>query len=49
MKVIKQLLTLIKKSNKLWIVPVILLLIIVALLVIAAQVSPVPLFIYPIL
>ena len=36
-------------SNKIWIIPVILFLIIIALLVISAQVSPLPVFLYPIL
>lgn len=46
---IKQLLVLFSKSNKIWIIPIILLLIIVALIVISAQISPVPVFLYPIL
>lgn len=46
---LKQLIKLLSKSNKIWIVPVLLLLIIVALLVISAQISPVPIFLYPIL
>lgn len=46
---IKQLFKLATKSKKIWIVPVILLLIIIALLIIAAQTSPVPIFLYPIL
>jgi len=46
---IKQLFLLATKSKKIWIVPVILLLIIVALLVISAQISPLPIFIYPLL
>jgi hypothetical protein len=46
---VKQLLTLALKSKKFWIIPLILLLIIIALLVISAQVSPLPVFIYPII
>jgi len=46
---IKQLLILISKSKKIWIVPIILLLVIIALLVISAQISPLPIFIYPII
>jgi len=48
-KSIKQLFILLTKSNKIWIIPIILLFIIVALLVISAQLSPVPVFLYPIL
>jgi hypothetical protein len=46
---IKQLITLIKRTDKIWIIPFVLLLIIVALVVIAAQISPTPIFIYPII
>jgi len=46
---VKQLLILTSKSKKIWIVPIILLLIIIALLVINAQISPLPIFIYPII
>lgn len=46
---IKQLLVMVSKSNKIWIIPIILLLIIIALLVINAQISPLPIFIYPII
>lgn len=45
----KQLFILLTKSNKVWIIPVILLLIIIALLVVFAQISPVPIFLYPII
>jgi len=45
----KQLLTLISKSNKIWLLPIFLFLIIVALLIISAQVSPLPIFLYPII
>lgn len=46
---IKQIFILGKKSKKLWIIPIVLLLVIVALLVISAQLSPIPIFLYPIL
>ncbi|MFA5136786.1 MAG: DUF5989 family protein [Patescibacteria group bacterium] len=46
---IKQLTTLFIKSRKIWIIPIVLLLIIIALLVISAQISPVPVFLYPII
>jgi heme/copper-type cytochrome/quinol oxidase subunit 4 len=46
---IKQLLHLSQKSNKLWLIPLILFLCIVVLLVISAQISPVPVFLYPII
>lgn len=46
---VKQLITLSLKSRKIWIIPVILLLIIIALLIVTAQVAPVPVFLYPIL
>ena len=46
---VKQLLILAGKSRKIWIVPIILLLIIIALLVINAQISSLPIFIYPII
>lgn len=46
---IKQLFILTTKTNKIWIIPIILLLVIIALLVISAQVSPLPVFIYPII
>jgi len=45
----KQLIILALRSRKIWIVPVILLLIIIALLIISAQISPVPVFLYPII
>lgn len=45
---IKQLFILIKKTDKIWIIPIVLLLVIVALIVIGANISPVPLFLYPI-
>ncbi|MCE9541026.1 hypothetical protein K8R03_00515 [Candidatus Kaiserbacteria bacterium] len=46
---IKQLILLITKTDKVWLIPVFLFLIIVVLLVISAQIAPVPLFIYPFL
>lgn len=45
----KQLMKLASKSDKVWIIPIVLFLIIIALLVIASQISPVPVFLYPIL
>lgn len=44
---IKQLIVLSTKSKKIWIIPVIILLIVIAILIISAQVSPLPVFIYP--
>ena len=49
METIKQLATLIKKTDKIYIIPVILFLIIIALLIISASISPVPVFIYPLI
>ncbi len=46
---IKELINLGFNSRKIWIIPIILLLVIIALIVFAAQISPVPLFIYPII
>jgi hypothetical protein len=46
---VKQLTILASKSNKIWIIPAILFLIIIALLIISAQISPVPVFLYPII
>jgi len=46
---LKQLLILIKKTDKIWFIPIILFLIIVALLAIGAQIAPIPIFVYPIL
>jgi uncharacterized integral membrane protein len=40
---------LVMKSKKIWVVPIVLFLIIIALLIVAAQTSPVPVFLYPIL
>lgn len=46
---IKQILTLGIKSKKIWIIPVILFLVIISLLIISAQISPLPVFLYPII
>ena len=46
---IKQLLILTTKSKKAWLIPLFLLLVIIALLVISAELAPVPIFLYPIL
>ncbi|MFC1646824.1 DUF5989 family protein [Patescibacteria group bacterium] len=46
---IRQLFILATKTNKIWIIPIVLTLIIIALLVIGSQISPVPVFIYPII
>ncbi len=46
---IKQLVILASNSKKIWIIPIILFLIIIALLIISAQISPLPVFLYPIL
>lgn len=46
---LKQLGLLAVKSKKLWIVPMVLFIVIVALLIISAQISPLPVFLYPIL
>jgi hypothetical protein len=46
---IKQLIQLAKRSKKYWMIPFILMLVIVALLVIVAQISPAPVFFYPII
>ncbi len=48
-EVLKQLFTLLGKTDKVYLIPIILLLIIVALLVISSSVSPVPIFIYPLI
>lgn len=45
---IKQLVILISSSKKIWLIPIFLFLIIIALLIISAQISPVPIFLYPI-
>lgn len=46
---LKQLVLLVRTSKKLWIIPIILFFVIVALLIISAQISPLPVFLYPIL
>ncbi len=46
---IRQLVIMAFKTKKLWIVAIILFLIIIALLVISAQISPLPVFIYPLI
>jgi len=46
---IKQLLILATKSKRVWVIPIILFLIIIALLMISAQISPLTIFIYPII
>ncbi len=46
---VKQLFVLSMKSRKIWIIPIILLFVILALLIISAQVSPLPVFLYPII
>lgn len=49
LEAIKQLVILSSKSNKIWLIPAILLLIIIVLLVIMAQISPLPIFLYPLI
>ncbi|MBI2033456.1 MAG: hypothetical protein HYT10_03290 [Candidatus Levybacteria bacterium] len=44
---IKQLLTLARKTDKLWLLPILLLLITLALIIISSSISPLPLFLYP--
>jgi hypothetical protein len=46
---IKQLLILSSKSRKIWIIPITLTLVIIVLLLISFQLSPVPIFLYPIM
>ncbi len=46
---IRQLLILASKSKKVWLLPIFLLLVVIALLVISAQIAPVPVFLYPII
>lgn len=46
---LKQLFILATESKKSWIIPLVLLLIIIALLIISAQISPLPVFIYPLI
>lgn len=47
--VTKRLLRLAAKSRSVWLVPIVLLVVIVALLIIGATLAPTPVFIYPIL
>jgi len=49
LETIKQLFILITKTDKMWLIPVFLLLIIIVLVVISAQIAPVPIFIYPLI
>jgi hypothetical protein len=46
---IKQLFILALHSKKIWIIPILLALVIVGLLIISAQIAPVPVFLYTIL
>lgn len=46
---VKQLATLATKSKKIWLLPIILALIIVALLVVSANLAPIPIFLYPLI
>lgn len=46
---IKQAVLLLLHSKKIWIIPALLLVIIIAMVIVGAQISPVPLFFYPIL
>lgn len=46
---IKQLIVLTAKSNKPWLWPILLVLAVVALIVIGAHISPVPVFLYPLI
>lgn len=46
---VRQLVVLAVKTQKLWIIAVILFLVIIALLIISAQISPLPVFIYPLI
>lgn len=45
----KQILQLLFKSNKIYLIPLLLLLIIIVLLIVSASISPVPIFMYPII
>lgn len=49
MESIKQLFTLVRKTDKIYLIPILLLFIIIALLVINASISPVPVFMYPLI
>ncbi|MCJ7792621.1 MAG: DUF5989 family protein [Candidatus Marinimicrobia bacterium] len=46
---IHQILILLLKTKKIWIIPIILTLVIIAIIIISAQVSPVPVFLYPLI
>jgi hypothetical protein len=46
---VRQLAHLASKSNKVWLLPIILALIIVALLVVSANLAPIPIFLYPLI
>jgi len=46
---IKQLIKLASKTKKIWLIPIILFLVIIALLIITASASPVPIFLYPLI
>jgi len=46
---LRQILILIFKSKKAWIIFILLFLLIIALLIISSQVSPVPVFLYPLI
>lgn len=45
----KQILQLALKSKKIYVLPILLFLVIIALLIISASISPVPIFMYPII
>ncbi|HVZ58323.1 MAG TPA: DUF5989 family protein [Patescibacteria group bacterium] len=46
---IRQIFILLTHSKKIWLLPLLLFLIIIALLVIGAQIAPIPLFLYPLI
>ncbi len=46
---LKQLISLGMQSKKIWLLPILLFFLIITLLVISAQLSPLPVFLYPIL
>lgn len=46
---VRQLLLLARKTDKIWLIPAILFLVIASLLVVGAQISPLPVFLYPLL
>lgn len=46
---VRQLFKLASKTDKIWLVPILLLLIIIVLFIISAQIAPVPIFLYPII